>query len=67
MIRRTIWNISDNFKKREKRKDNKKMDAYKVIKKEVRKWVCREHPNVPCELICLNGDAKERVVCFNCA
>jgi len=43
------------------------MDANKVTSKEGLKWKCREHPNVPCDLICLDGDAKERVMCLNCA
>jgi len=60
----SIWNKSDNFKK--KRKINKKMDTTKMISKDRLRWKCREHPNVSCELICLNGDAKERVMCFNC-
>jgi len=42
------------------------MDAKKVISKEGLKWKCREHPNVSCELICLNGDAEQRVVCIIC-
>ena len=42
------------------------MDVNKFISKEERKWRCREHPNVPCEHICLDGDAPQRVVCLNC-
>ena len=42
------------------------MEVSKVISKERLQWKCREHPKVACELICLNGDAKQRVVCFNC-
>jgi len=43
------------------------MDVNKVILKEELKWRCREHPNYPCEFICLDGDAKDRVICFKCA
>ena len=48
-----------NKLKREKRKrDNNKMDVSKVISKEGLQQKCKEYPNVTCELICLNGDAK---------
>ena len=63
---RLIWNKqSDNFKK--KKRYSTEMDANKMSSKEGLKWKCREHPNVPCDLICLDGDAKERVLCFKCA
>jgi len=52
---------------RKKRKIRKKMDTAKMISKERPRWKCREHPNVSGELICLNGDTKERIMCFNCA
>ena len=42
------------------------MNASKTTSKEGMKWMCREHLNVTCKLICLNGDAKQRVVCFKC-
>ena len=42
------------------------MEVSKAISKEGLKWRCKEHPHVPCNYICLDGDAKERVVCFNC-
>ena len=34
------------------------MEANKVISKEGLKWKCRDHPDVPCEFIYLDGDAK---------
>ena len=42
------------------------MDANKVISKEALKWKCKEHPKFPGEIICLDGDAKHRVMCFRC-
>jgi len=42
------------------------MDANKAIFKEGLKWKCREHPKFPGEIICLDGDAKDRVMCFMC-
>ena len=30
------------------------------------KWKCRKHPTVLCDFICLEEDAKDRVVCFQC-
>ena len=42
------------------------MDANKAISKEGLKWRCREHPKFPCDIICLDGDAKERVMCLMC-
>ena len=34
------------------------MEANKVISKEGLKLKCIEHPDVPCEFICLDADAK---------
>ena len=42
------------------------MDIIKAISKEGLKWRCREHPNVLCDFISLDGDTKDRVMCFNC-
>ena len=42
------------------------MDANKAIVKEGLKWKCREHPKYPCDIICLDGETKERVMCFMC-
>ena len=41
------------------------MNINKAISKEL-KWRCREHPKVTSDFICLDGDAKDRVVCFDC-
>ena len=43
---------------RNKHRDNTKMDANKLISKEGLKWKCKVHPDVPCELICLDADEK---------
>ena len=43
---------------RKKKRNNTKMDAKKVISKEGLKWKCREHPDFPCEFICLDADVK---------
>ena len=42
------------------------MDVNKAISNEGLKWRCKEHPKFPGEIICLNGDAKHRVMCFRC-
>ena len=42
------------------------MDANKAISKEGFKWKCRKLPKFPCDIICLDGDAKDRVLCFMC-
>jgi len=42
------------------------MDANKAISKEGLKWRCREHMSFPAEIICLDGDANYRVMCFRC-
>jgi len=42
------------------------MEANKSISKEGLKWKCNEHPKFPGEIICLDGDAKDRVMCFMC-
>jgi len=42
------------------------MDANKAISKEGLKWRCREHMSFPADIICLDGDAKNRVMCFRC-
>jgi len=47
-------------------KNNLKMNACKAISKEGLKWRCREHRSSPSDIICLDGDAKERVMCFRC-
>jgi len=36
------------------------MDANKAISKEGLKWKCREHMTFPAEMICLDGDSKDR-------
>jgi len=46
-------NKSDKIKK----KENKKMDIKKAISQEGLRWRCREHPKVPSDFICLDGDA----------
>jgi len=42
------------------------MEVNKFSSKEGIKWTCKEHPNVACDFICLDADAKDRVVCFKC-
>ena len=42
------------------------MKANKAISKEGLKWRCKEHPKFPGEIIYLDGDAKDRVLCFMC-
>ena len=42
------------------------MEAYKPIYKKGFIWKCREHPNFPGDIICLDGDARDRVMCFMC-
>ena len=42
------------------------MEANKAIYKEGLKWRCREHPKFPGEIICLDGDIKDRIMCFMC-
>jgi len=42
------------------------MDANKAISKEGLIWRCREHMSFPADIICLDGDAKDRVMCFTC-
>ena len=41
------------------------MDVNKAISNEGLKWRCKEHPKFPGEIICLDGDAKDRVMCFS--
>ena len=60
---RSKSNIS---RKQEKKKIIKKMDANKAISKERMKWRCEKHPKYPCDIICLDGDIKERVMCLMC-
>ena len=42
------------------------MEVNKAIFKEGLKWRCREHRSFPADIICLDGDAKDRVMCFRC-
>jgi len=42
------------------------MDANKAISKEGLKWRCGKHPKYPGDIICLDGDVKERVMCLMC-
>jgi len=42
------------------------MDANKAISKEGLNLRCREHMSFPADIICLDGDAKNRVMCFRC-
>jgi len=42
------------------------MEANKAISKEGLKWRCREHTSFPAEMICLDEDVKDRVMCFRC-
>ena len=42
------------------------MEVNKAISKEGLKWKCREHPTFPCDFICLDGEAKNCVVCLLC-
>ena len=42
------------------------MDIKKMDSKVELKWRCREHPNVLCDFIYLDGEAKDRVVCNLC-
>ena len=42
------------------------MDANKINSKEGFKWMCRKHTSSPAEMICLDGDTKDRVMCFRC-
>jgi len=42
------------------------MDANKGISKEGLKWRCKEHPKFPGEIICLDGDVNNRIMCFRC-
>ena len=42
------------------------MEVNRVISTERLKWRCREHMSFPADIICLEGDAKERVMCFRC-
>jgi len=42
------------------------MEVIKVISKEGLKWKCREHPNVPCDFIYLDGEDKYCVLCLLC-
>jgi len=42
------------------------MDINKAISKEGLKWKCRKHPSIPCDIISLDGDVKDRVMCFMC-
>ena len=42
------------------------MEAIKAISKEVPKRRCKEHPKFPGDIICLDGDAKKRIMCFRC-
>ena len=42
------------------------MDASKAIsKKRLKQWCC-QHPSFSCDYISLDGDAKDRVMCFMC-
>jgi len=43
-----------------------KMNAKSSISMEGLKWRCREHPKFPGDIICLDGDTKDRVMCFMC-
>ena len=42
------------------------MDINKAGSKEGLKWRCSKHMSFPADLICLDGDAKDRVMCFMC-
>jgi len=42
------------------------MGINKDISKEGKKWRCSYHPSYPCDFINLDGDAKDRVMCFKC-
>jgi len=42
------------------------MEANKAISKEGLRWRCREHSKFPGDIICLDGDAKDRVMCYMC-
>ena len=42
------------------------MEENKAISKEGLIWRCREHTSFPADIICLDGDAKDRVMCFMC-
>jgi len=42
------------------------MEEIKEISKKGLKWRCREHPTFPGEIICLDGDAEDRIMCFMC-
>ena len=43
------------------------MDSNKAISKEGLKWRCRRHPKYPGDIICLDRDAKDWIMCFMCA
>jgi len=42
------------------------MEVNKAISKEGLKWRCKDHSSIPCDFINLDGDAKDRVMCFMC-
>ena len=54
-------NKTNNTKFQEEEENIKRMETNKVISN---KWKCRKHPTVSCDFICLEEDAKDRVVCF---
>jgi len=42
------------------------MEVNNAISKEGLKWRCKDHSSIPCDFINLDGDAKDRVMCFMC-
>ena len=42
------------------------MDANQAISKQGLKWRCKEHMTFPADIICLDKDIKDRVMCFRC-
>ena len=42
------------------------MEANKAISKEGLKWRCKKHRDLPADIICIDEDAKDRVMCFMC-
>ena len=43
------------------------MEANKAVHNVGLKWRCRKHPKYPGDIICIDGDTKDRVMCFMCA
>ena len=42
------------------------MNTIETCSKEGLKWRCSKHRNYPGDIICLDGDAIDRIMCFMC-